>query len=57
MSDIIISRPAPNLLYFTPAQVPAAGTAIDPQPDGQSIPTLFRPIRIRGVTFHNRVWV
>lgn len=49
--------PAEGVPYFTPAQNPPAGTAVDPQPDGRPIPTLFQPIRIRGVTFQNRIWV
>ncbi|KAL5513122.1 OYE32_2 [Sanghuangporus vaninii] len=49
--------PAPNTPYFTPAQVPPAGTALDPQPDGKPIPKLFQPIKIRGVEFHNRIFV
>ncbi|KAG6333195.1 hypothetical protein ID866_5892 [Astraeus odoratus] len=53
----IANKPAPAISYYTPAQVPAAGTAYDPQPDGKSIPKLFQPIRIRGTTFHNRLWL
>ena len=49
--------PAPNTPYFVPAQYPSAGTAFDPQPDDKPIPTLFRPLNIRGVEFHNRIWV
>jgi hypothetical protein len=51
------NKPAPAISYFTPAQVPAAGTAFDPQPDGSPIPKLFQPIKIRGTTFHNRIFV
>jgi len=51
------NKPAPTIPYFTPAQVPAAGTAFDPQPDGTPIPKLFQPIKIRGTTFHNRIFV
>lgn len=51
------NAPAPNTPYFTPAQVPASGTAFDPQPDGKPIPKLFQPLKIRGVEFHNRVFV
>lgn len=51
------NKPAPAVPYFTPAQVPAAGTAFDPQPDGNRIPKLFQPIRIRGTTFHNRIFL
>ena len=51
------NRPAPNTSYFTPAQNPPAGTAVDPQPDGKAIPTLFKPLRIRGVEFQNRIFL
>lgn len=51
------SRPAPNVPYFTPEQDPPSGTALVPQPDGTEIPTLFKPITIRGTTFHNRIFV
>ena len=53
----LINRPAPNVPYFIPAQYPPAGTAFDPQPDGKPVPTIFKPIKIRGVEFHNRIWV
>lgn len=53
----VTNKPAPGISYFTPAQVPAAGTAYDPQPDGKPIPKLFQPIKIRGTTFHNRIFV
>ncbi|KAF3937438.1 hypothetical protein ABW19_dt0208847 [Dactylella cylindrospora] len=49
--------PAEDAPYFTPAQVPVAGTAIVPQENGKPIPKLFQPITIRGVTFPNRIWV
>ncbi|KAG1729289.1 hypothetical protein EDB19DRAFT_1744264 [Suillus lakei] len=51
------TSPHPAIPYFTPAQVPAAGTAFDPQPDGTPIPKLFQPIKIRGTTFHNRIFL
>ena len=57
MSAPEFNRPAPNTSYFTPAQFPPAGTAVDPQPDGKPIPTLFKPLKIRGVEFQNRIWV
>lgn len=57
MQKPIYNVAAPNTPYFTPAQVPPAGTALIPQPDGKPVPTLFRPIKIRGVQFPNRVWV
>ena len=52
-----LNAPAANVSYFVPAQYPPAGTAFDPQPDGRPLPTLFQPIKIRGVEFHNRIWV
>ncbi|KAJ3556811.1 hypothetical protein NM688_g1811 [Phlebia brevispora] len=57
MAPVYVNTPAPNVPYFTPAQVPPAGTAVDPQPDGKPIPKLFQPLKIRGVEFQNRIWV
>lgn len=57
MSRPIINAPAPNTPYFTPAQIPAAGTAVNPQPDGRPILKPFQPLKIRGLEFHNRIWV
>ncbi|KAI0653572.1 FMN-linked oxidoreductase [Cubamyces menziesii] len=57
MSVFEFNRPAPNTPYFTPAQFPPAGTAVDPQSDGKPIPTLFQPLKIRGVEFQNRLWL
>jgi hypothetical protein len=48
---------AKDVSYFTPAQIPAAGTALNPQPGGKQIPKLFQPLKIRGVEFHNRIFV
>lgn len=50
-------KPAEGISYFTPAQDPPAGTAASPQSNGQSIPKLFQPLTIRGVTFPNRIGV
>ncbi|CAN8097349.1 unnamed protein product [Discula destructiva] len=50
-------KPAEGVPFFTPAQDPPAGTAVDPQPDGGPIPKLFTPLKIRGVTFQNRIFV
>ncbi|EGO03988.1 hypothetical protein SERLA73DRAFT_119581 [Serpula lacrymans var. lacrymans S7.3] len=57
MSTKIANKPFPGISYFTPAQHPAAGTALDPQPDGKPIPKLFQPLKIRGTTFHNRIFL
>ncbi|CAH0019437.1 unnamed protein product, partial [Clonostachys rhizophaga] len=46
-----LSNPgAEGVPFFTPAQNPPAGTALD----ASTAPTLFRPLRIRGVTLQNR---
>ena len=55
--ETISNDAAPGVSYFTPAQVPPAGFAADPQPDGKSPPKLFQPLKIRGVTFQNRIMV
>jgi len=48
------NRPAPGISYFTPAQVPPAGTAL--VVDGQkNVPKLFRPLKLRGLTLQNRI--
>lgn len=51
-----LAEAAPNTPYFTPAQVPPAGTAA-PTKDGKPIPSLFQPLKIRGVEFQNRLFV
>lgn len=44
-----------QISYYTPAQIPPAGTAFDPQPNGRPIPKLFKPLTLRGTTFQNRI--
>ena len=51
------NKAAENVSFFTPAQVPAPGTASEYQPSGKQIPKLFTPIKIRGITMQNRIWV
>lgn len=51
---LIVNRPAKGIPYFTPAQTPASGTAYD---DQKELPKLFQPLTIRGLTFHNRIWL
>lgn len=51
------NKPAEGVPFFTPIQDPPAGTAVDPQPNGAAIPTLFKPLKLRGVTFQNRIFV
>ncbi len=46
------SAPAKGVPFFTPAQDPPSGTAIGPS--SADIPTLFKPLTIRSVTFQNR---
>ncbi|PSR72184.1 hypothetical protein PHLCEN_2v11941 [Hermanssonia centrifuga] len=58
MSDLTRFQnvPAQDVPYFTPAQIPASGTAV-PDPDGKPIPSLFQPIKIRGLELQNRIVV
>ncbi|KAI1137993.1 FMN-linked oxidoreductase [Hypoxylon sp. FL0543] len=44
------NRGAPNATFYTPIQDPPAGTALDPA----NAPTLFQPLKIRGVELQNR---
>lgn len=48
---------AKGIPYFTPAQNPPAGTALDPQADGKPVPKLFQPLKIRGMVMQNRIMV
>ncbi|KAI3397602.1 hypothetical protein diail_10574 [Diaporthe ilicicola] len=49
------SRPAEGVPFYTPAQSPPAGTALDFDPEHPNkTPTLFHPLTIRGVTLANR---
>lgn len=48
-------KPAEGVPFYTPAQSPPTGTARDPQTSGKPIPKLFRPLTVRGKTFHNRL--
>ncbi|KAH6675765.1 NADH-dependent flavin oxidoreductase-like protein [Halenospora varia] len=43
---------AQGVAFHTPVQSPPAGSALSPNP-----PTLFSPLKIRDVTFQNRIWV
>lgn len=54
-TQVIPNEPAKGISYFTPAQQPPSGTAI--KHDGQTLPKLFQPLTIRGVTFQNRIWL
>jgi 2,4-dienoyl-CoA reductase-like NADH-dependent reductase (Old Yellow Enzyme family) len=45
------SAPAPGVPFYTPAQQPAAGTALK---TNAKIPTLFTPLTLRSMTLNNR---
>ncbi|KAL1748536.1 NADH:flavin oxidoreductase 1 [Schizophyllum fasciatum] len=51
------NKAAAGVPFFTPAQEPPSGTAINPQPDGKAIPKLFTPIKIRDLQMQNRIWL
>jgi 2,4-dienoyl-CoA reductase-like NADH-dependent reductase (Old Yellow Enzyme family) len=48
-----VNLAAEDVPYYTPRQDPPAGTAKDPN----NAPILFQPLTIKGIQFHNRVWV
>lgn len=48
------SKPASGVPFYTPAQEPPVGTALELDKDPDKIPTLFHPIAIRGMTLVNR---
>jgi hypothetical protein len=49
-----VNKAAPGTSYFTPAQDPPAGTALVTE-DTKSVPKLFQPLRLRGLTLNNRI--
>lgn len=49
------SKPASDVPFYTPAQTPPAGSALQLDPaHPDKVPTLFHPLTIRGVTLVNR---
>ncbi|EPE07180.1 nadph dehydrogenase [Ophiostoma piceae UAMH 11346] len=48
-----ISLPAPGVPFYTPHQDPVAGSPVADK-DSKDLPTLFTPIKIRGVELANR---
>jgi 2,4-dienoyl-CoA reductase-like NADH-dependent reductase (Old Yellow Enzyme family) len=54
-SPDIPNKAAEGISYYTPAQIPPAGSAAIPQSDGTQPPKLFQPFKVRDVTFHNRI--
>src|ERR1700737_2533703 len=67
MSKSPVYAAAPNLPWFTPLQDPPAGTVLTGSAPNNDIPPsknrptdvpkLFQPITLRGLTFHNRLFV
>ncbi|KAF8156008.1 hypothetical protein B0H34DRAFT_517522 [Crassisporium funariophilum] len=57
MSNLDANTPAPGVSFFTPLQHIPAGSAVVPQRDGKAVPTLFQPLKIRGVEFQNRIFL
>ncbi|KAF9771678.1 hypothetical protein IL306_010686 [Fusarium sp. DS 682] len=49
-----LNAPVPGLPFFAPAQDPSTGTVKQLKPN---TPTIFRPLKIRGVTLRNRICV
>ncbi|KAI0554505.1 hypothetical protein F4679DRAFT_526316 [Xylaria curta] len=56
-TEVLDNVGAQGISYFTPAQDPPAGTGLASKKDGGSIPKLFTPITLRGVTFQNRLFL
>ncbi|KAI1756408.1 hypothetical protein F4782DRAFT_486106 [Xylaria castorea] len=46
-----------GISYFTPVQQPPAGTGLASKKENGSIPKLFTPLTLRGVTFPNRLFL
>ncbi|KAH7119726.1 NADPH dehydrogenase [Dendryphion nanum] len=49
------NKAASGVSYFTPEQNPAAGTALRMKDGSDKIPKLFQPLKLRGLTLHNRI--
>ncbi|KAK8079079.1 hypothetical protein PG994_002886 [Apiospora phragmitis] len=56
-NEAIDNVAAEGISYFTPAQVPPSGTGIASKLEGQPLPKLFTPLKLRGVTFPNRIFL
>jgi 2,4-dienoyl-CoA reductase-like NADH-dependent reductase (Old Yellow Enzyme family) len=54
---VIHNEPAPGVPFFTPKQDPPHGTAFDPQSDGSHPPKVFQPLKLRGLTVQNRIFL
>ncbi|ODV89823.1 hypothetical protein CANCADRAFT_54982 [Tortispora caseinolytica NRRL Y-17796] len=56
----LVSKPQPGISFFSPAQIPPAGTAAgyaDPAKRGSPLPKAFQPLSIRNLHFQNRIWL
>ncbi|KAJ4050825.1 NADH-dependent flavin oxidoreductase [Fusarium oxysporum] len=53
--EIVQNIPAKGVEYFNPEQLPAPGLGLSGPND--SLPKIFTPIKIRGITMPNRIWV
>lgn len=53
------NTPATGVSFYTPAQTPPSGTLIrDPAiEESKSMPKLFQPLKIRGITLQNRLFL
>ncbi|KAK8116616.1 uncharacterized protein PG998_004897 [Apiospora kogelbergensis] len=56
-NEAIDNVAADGISYFTPAQDPPSGTGVASKVDGNPIPKLFTPLKLRGVTFPNRIFL
>ncbi|CCT71773.1 related to flavin oxidoreductase [Fusarium fujikuroi IMI 58289] len=52
--DSQLNAAVPGIPFFAPAQDPSTGTAKQLEPD---TPTIFRPLKIRGIMLRNRICV
>ncbi|THU93524.1 FMN-linked oxidoreductase [Dendrothele bispora CBS 962.96] len=57
MSTQIINKPAPGVPFYSPTQNPPSGTLAVQESSKNSAPRLFNPIKIRDLTFQNRIFV
>ncbi|KAI0735007.1 FMN-linked oxidoreductase [Earliella scabrosa] len=59
MSQLYINKPVPGAHQYLPLNEPAIGAPYSEStyPQNATIPTLFKSINIRGVTFKNRIFV
>ncbi|CAI7665786.1 unnamed protein product [Penicillium bialowiezense] len=53
--NVVKNIPAKRVSYFNPEQLPAPGLGLSGPSD--TLPKVFTPINIRGMTMPNRIWV